>query len=599
MCGIIGYIGKNNNAIDTLYSGLIKLEYRGYDSCGAAIFTSNNSIIHWNHLGAPSEVSDLPELDSNCGIAHTRWATHGDVSLKNAHPHSSKNKNLHLVHNGVIENCDQIKIELSKYDYSFYSETDTEILANLINFYYEQNNTPLDSVKKALNKIEGTYGLAIIFKEEPNKIYIAKRSSPLIVGVSNNEYYVASDTNALPPNIDKVCYLDDGDIASISDEEGFVIHNTNKQIKFQDAQINSEDINLNNYSCYLEKEIFEQANAIRNTTSGRIKDSVIFGGLNFNKKINRVLFLGCGTAYYAGLLGKYYIENIAKIPASVEISSEYRYKNNPTEEGTLVVAITQSGETIDTLHALKEAQNKGLDTIAITNTVMSSIARQVPQGIYQRIGAEISVASTKAFTSQITLLLMLSIYLGERNNLSKLEIRKYIGQIKLLPSLIEKTLNNSSQIKELSEKYNNYDINFLGRQYMYPIALEGALKLKELAYINTSAYSSGEIKHGPIASVNENFLCVFIAPEENLLDKNILTMKEVKSRGGKILLISREGYSIPDDCYDDLIELPKAEDFTLSILAVIPLQLFAMNIAKLKGFNVDKPRNLAKSVTVE
>jgi len=615
MCGIIGYVGEKDNAVDTLYSGLKKLEYRGYDSCGAAIFhrvgrdeTPNPHIACWHHLGAPSDVDDLPNFDSTCGIAHTRWATHGDVSVKNAHPHWSCDKQVYAVHNGIVENSDQIKEALETNECGFYSETDSEVLVNLIAFHYRQDMSPIAAIKAALSEVEGTYGLGVIFRDKPDRMYAAKRSSPLILGVGDGEYYLSSDANALPPHITKVSYLEDGDIISVSKDE-FVLYNlSGKKIdvlqQTKKIKIRKQSTSLGSYNCFMEKEIFEQGDSIRDTMRGRFNSdfsSVVLGGITPEKDIKRFLFLGCGTAYHAALLGKYFMENIAKIPASAEISSEYKYKNNPTEEGTLVVAMSQSGETIDTLSALKEAQDKGLDTIAITNTVMSSIARQVPEGIYQRVGPEISVASTKAFTSQVTLLLMLAIAFGRKNNLSPLESKRYVQQLRFLPEQIENTLDMTKEpASKLAGLFQMVpSISFLGRQYMYPMALEGALKLKELAYIQTIGYPSGEIKHGPIAAVESRSPCFFVAPEESLKEKNILTMKEIKSRRGTVILFKQKGQNIPKDCYDYCVDLPKAKDFILPILAAIPLQLFSLYVAQKKGLNIDKPRNLAKSVTVE
>jgi glucosamine--fructose-6-phosphate aminotransferase (isomerizing) len=606
MCGIIGYIGKEE-AIQNLYSGLQKLEYRGYDSCGSAIFKKDNDILHFRHLGAPSEVEDIPREESHCGIAHTRWATHGRVTQENTHPHHCQYKKVYLVHNGVIENSDEIKKKLKVKNYKFYGDTDSEVLANLISLHYSSGNY-LEAIELALKEVEGTYGLGIIFADNPSNIYAVKRSSSLILGLGEGESFLVSDINALPLHIKKVVYLDDGNIVCIS-KDNFSITNLDHSLfkewdKIKKIKKRSDNRKLENYSTYLEKEIFEQADCIRKTTRGRFGknySSIIFGGINPEKDIKRIVFLGCGTAYHAGLLGKYYMENIAGIPATVEISSEYRYKNNPTEEGTLVVAISQSGETIDTLSALKEAQGKGLDTIAITNTVMSSIARQAPEGIYQRIGPEISVASTKAFTSQLTILLMLAIKLGMKNNINAIEAEGYIKQLRCLPELIDHTLEickeSARSIAAAAQLMNC--ASFLGRQYMYPIALEAALKVKELAYISTHGYASGEIKHGPIASIERHATCIFIAPEEGLREKNIISMREIKARDGRINLIKQEGQEFPEDCYDRLIEIPKAKDYILPILAVIPMQLFSLYLAQIKKYNVDRPRNLAKSVTVE
>ncbi|MAH45127.1 glutamine--fructose-6-phosphate transaminase (isomerizing) [Candidatus Pacearchaeota archaeon] len=615
MCGIIGYIGNEDNALEALRFGLEKLEYRGYDSCGIALASEENIEV-FRTLGSPQNLPSSFSRLFRCGIGHNRWATHGKVTVENAHPHKSEDEEVYLVHNGVVENSDEIKKSLAAGGIKFTSDTDSEVLVNLISHYYKKRNTHssslennhLKAIKSALNSVEGTYGLAILFKDSPDIMYGARRSSPLIIGVGKDEHFIASDTNALPAHVDKVVYLDDDQIVSLS-SDSFIIHSlkNNKIVKgfekTKKIKIRNESTSKGNFSTYMEKEIFEQSKTIKDTLRGRFTDdfsSVKLGGLNLNKQINRVLFLGCGTAYHAGLLGKYYMENIAKVPASVEFSSEYKYKNNPTEDGTLVVGISQSGETIDTLSALQEAQSKDLDTIAITNVVSSSIAREVPQGVYQRVGPEISVASTKAFTSQVTLLLMLSILVGRKNNLSLIDSKKYINQIRLLPELIDQTLELQDSISHISGLYQlMHSIDFLGRQYMYPIALEGALKLKELSYIDSHGYPSGEIKHGPLATVCRGRRCIFLAPQESIKDKNISSMKEIKARGGDIILLKQKGQEFPKDCYDQFLEVPKCQDILLPIVSVVPLQIFAMQMARRKGLNIDKPRNLAKSVTVE
>ena len=608
MCGIIGYVGQSNRAGDVIHDGLKSLEYRGYDSCGLALVNEESAEVKtFKSIGPPSELGAI-DYPSSCGIGHTRWATHGEVNLENTHPHHSQDKKVYLVHNGVVENCEEIREILSKDNYQFYGDTDSEVLANLISFYCSSGLEPLPAIKGALSQVEGTYGLAILFKSDDGEvIYGARRSSPLVIGVSDNEYFLASDSSAIPQHVNKVVYLEDNQIARVS-ESNFYVHNLDTD-KPLDGFVLTKRIkrrkqkpDLGEYSTFLEKEIFEQADCIRESTRGRFgKDysSIIFGGVDTEREIKRIVFLGCGTAYHAGLLGKYYMENIAGIPASVEISSEYRYKNNPTEDGTLVVAISQSGETIDTLFAIREAQEKGINTIAITNTVMSSIARQVEEGIYQRVGQEVSVASTKAFTSQMTLILMLAILLGRKNNLSVMEAKGYIKQLRYLPKLVEDTLEvcraGASRVACSAQMISN--CTFVGRQYMYPIALEGALKLKELCYISTHGYSTGELKHGPIAHMCDMY--IFVAPEKGMIDKNITAMKEIKSRRGRIALIKQRGQEFPKDCYDDLIEIPKAKDYILPILATIPMQLIPLYLAKAKKYNIDKPRNLAKSVTVE
>jgi len=609
MCGIIGYIGKNNVASEVVYRGLEALEYRGYDSCGVALFDEDSSDVKvFRAIGPPSKLNEV-EISSFCGIGHTRWATHGAVTISNTHPHSSQDGEVYLVHNGVVENAEEIKQLLTEKGCEFYGETDSEILVNLIAYYNKADSTPLDALKKSLNFVEGTYGLVILFKsEDGKKIYAARRSSPLVIGVGEKEYFVSSDTIAIPSHVKRVAYLEDSQIAVLS-EEGFKIHHLDGKRSLDGASLSKkiklrkQKVNLGEHSCYMEKEIFEQANSVRESLRGRLGknfESIKLGGVDLGKEINRVLLIGCGTAYHAALLGKYYMENIANIPASVEFAHEYKYKSNPTEKGTLVIAVSQSGETIDTLGAVQEALKKGLDVMAITNTVSSSVAREVPEGIYQRIGPEISVASTKAFTSQSVILLMLAVALGEKRHLNLVKTKKYINEIRKLPSLIEETLLLNSEIRGLAKKYvMSTDFNFLGRQYTYPIALEGSLKLKELSYLSCSAYPIGEMKHGPLATIKHGRRSFFIAPQADLRDKNISNAKEIKVRGGRIILITQKGLEFPKDCYDELIEIPAAPSYISAILSAIPLQMFSMYMAIEKNHNVDRPRNLAKSVTVE
>ena len=609
MCGIIGYIGENDNASRVVRRGLETLEYRGYDSCGVAFFDKDSSDIKmFRAIGPPSELSEI-EVDSFCGIGHTRWATHGAVTIDNAHPHYSQDKEVYLVHNGVIENAEEIKKFLTEKGCEFYGETDSEILVNLIAYHDKANVPPLGALKKSLNFVEGTYGLAVLFKSENgSKIYAGRRSSPLVVGVGENGHFIASDAIAIPGHVDRIAYLEDGQIAVLSEKE-FKIHHLDGKKPLDGTSLSKkikprkQQVDLGEHFCYMEKEIFEQPNSIRESLRGRLGgdfESIKLGGIDLDKEINRVLLIGCGTAYHAALLGKYYMENIANIPASVEFAHEYKYKSNPTEEGTLVIAVSQSGETIDTLGAVQEALKKGLDTMAITNTVSSSVAREVTEGIYQRIGPEISVASTKAFTSQSVILLMLAIALGSKRHLNALRVKKYINEIRKLPALIEETLLLEEKMRGLSKRYSmSNEFNFLGRQYTYPIALEGALKLKELSYLSCSAYPIGEMKHGPLATIRHGARSFFIAPQADLKDKNISNAKEIKARGGRIFLITQRGLEFPKDCHEELIEIPAAPSYISAILSVIPLQMFSMYMTIEKGYNVDRPRNLAKSVTVE
>ena len=609
MCGIVGYIGKDYSGSKKIHQGLKNLEYRGYDSCGMAISNDkNNKIENFKSLGDSDNLLKFKIPTSKMGIGHTRWATHGSVCVDNAHPHISHDRQVYLVHNGVIENSDEIKKYLKSEGLTFYGETDSEVLVNLISYNYKKHKpcTHIEAIKKSLRQVEGTYGLAIIFKNDKTVVYGAKRSSPLIVGVGDKENFLASDKNALPPHIKRVVYLKDEQIVSISDTDFKVFYlNSNNSLNgyslLKEVENDYYKIDKGNFSSFMEKEIFEQAKSIENTFVGRLtSEEVKLGGIDLNKNINRFLFLGCGTAYHAGLMGKYFMENIARIPSVVEHSSEYKYKTSPFDENVFAVALSQSGETIDTIGAIKEAQSKNINTMAITNVVMSSLARLVPEGIYQRIGPEISVASTKAFTSQLTLLLMLSIAAGRKRNMSILQSCKYISEIKNIPNLINATLQLKSKIQRLASIFYQFDsIDFLGRQYMYPLAMEASLKLKELTYINSHAYAAGELKHGPLATVYEGKPFFFLAPQESLKEKNISNIKEIKARGGNIILLKQKGQNFPRDCFDEVIEVPKAPSYILPIISAIPLQMFAMYMAQKKGLNVDKPRNLAKSVTVE
>ena len=597
MCGIFGYVGTKA-AYNEVYDGLKKLEYRGYDSCGISVI-EKGKFKTIRKVGAPEELKDKSKSKATIGIGHTRWATHGTVNVRNAHPHMSRDGKIVIVHNGVVENAEQ-------FNYNLKSDTDSEVIANLIADEYTLDLGK--AVTRALEKVEGTYGIAVMHRDHPDVIVAARKGSPLCIGASKDEteIYIASDTYAFPPEISRVIYLEDGHVATVTAEDVH-IRKADKPVEFShkvtgvDHKYNAGD--REGYSTFLEKEIREQPVAIRNAMRGRFsKDftNILFGGIKLRKKVRRVLFLGCGTAYHAGLVGKYLIESIAGIPASVEYSSEYKYKNTPTEDGTLIVAISQSGETIDTLTAIEEAQAQDHMVISITNVVASSIARLTNMGIYQHAGPELSVASSKAFTSQLTILVMLSIYLGRKHNLSKVQAKRYISQLRKLPALVEKTLDICTECKSLSAKWTMMDrCKFLGRQLMYPIAIEGALKLKELAYVECHGYPAGELKHGPLAAVGYKTTCMYLAPQKELFDKNVSTMKEIMARESHIIAITQEGLDFPEDTYDNILYLPKAPDYLQPILAVIPLQFFSMYMAQRHNYNVDRPRHLAKSVTVE
>lgn len=606
MCGIFGYVG-NNKAYNEICDGLSKLEYRGYDSCGISLH-ERKKFRTIKRIGGPEELANKSKSSAKIGIGHTRWATHGKVTIKNAHPHVSACGKLSLVHNGIIENSDALKTVLcaGPDGYRFKSETDSEVLVNLIAFHYGSDTDLHAATKRALEQVEGTYGITVMSVNEPDTIIAARRGSPLSIGITADELYISSDVYAFPQHVSQVEYLDDGEVAVIKGATYTIDNTCRKKLRTPNVstiKFKSKHSSRAGYSSFLEKEIREQPVALRNAMRGRFsKDytDIKFGGIKLRKKVRRVLFLGCGTAYHAGLVGKYYMENVANIPASVEYSSEYKYKSNPTEDGTLIVAISQSGETIDTLNAIEEAQSHGRMVISITNTVASSIARQTKMGIYQYAGPEVSVASTKAFTSQLTILAMLAIHLGRKNNISKTRAKRYISQLRKLPALVEDTLDVCTASKSLSGKWRMCNaMAFLGRQLMYPIAIEGALKMKELSYLECHGYPAGELKHGPLASIGYHATCMYLAPQRELYEKNLSNMREIKSRDSRIIVISEKGLEYPKDSYDNVIYLPKSPEILQPILAVIPLQFFSMHMAQERKYDVDRPRHLAKSVTVE
>tara|TARA_R110002020_G_scaffold147674_3_gene323209 strand:- start:1529 stop:3328 length:1800 start_codon:yes stop_codon:yes gene_type:complete len=599
MCGIFGYVGKGS-AYDAVLAGLHKLEYRGYDSCGICV-RSDKDFDTTKVIGS-TEKLPVNKNKSTIGIGHTRWATHGNVSILNAHPHASSCNSIVLVHNGVIENSDIIKQRLS--NFTCESDTDSEVLANLIASHYMGDLNK--AVEVALKEVRGSYGIAVMHIDHPNTIICAKRGSPICLGIDTDEICIASDASALPISIDKVVYLDDNQIAAITGNK-FIVRDSDKIInpEINKLTMNRNSSNFEGYSCFLEKEIYDQPAALENAMRGRFnKDGtyVKFGGIKIPKKVRRVVFLGCGTAHHAGIVGKYYMENIANIPATVEYSSEFKYKNNPIDSNTLVIAISQSGETADTLNAIDEAKNRDAMVISITNTVASTIARMTGNGIYQYAGPEMSVASTKAYTSQICILAMLAIMLGRKNGLSQLQAGKFIRKLKKLPKLVSQTIDmTKEQMNKLAARYRMCkSAILLGKQYMYPTAIEGALKLKELTYIETHGYPAGEIKHGPLAAIGgHSSICFFLAPQEDMYEKNISNIQEIKAREARVTVITQEGLEFPEKICDSVITIPKSHDILHPILAVIPLQLFSMYLAQWKKLDVDRPRHLAKSVTVE
>jgi glucosamine--fructose-6-phosphate aminotransferase (isomerizing) len=617
MCGIVGYIGKSQ-AAPIILEGLKRLEYRGYDSAGLALIQEGAFRIS-KQTGRVDRLSRAltPEFqDGSTGIGHTRWATHGGVTDANAHPHLSSDGKIALIHNGVIENFASIKNFLTGKGYTFASETDTEVLANLIAYHFAKEEEPTDgssrllaSVRKTLLHVEGTYGICVLCADLPDEMIAARRGSPLILGVGQDELVVASDVAALVSRTQNVVYLKDGELVAIKGS-GFTISTldaTGVSPVIDQVDWTIEDTELGDYAHHMEKEIFEQPAALENAMRGRFSTdnaTALFGGLNLTanelRGIDRLMFCACGTALHAGMVTEHLIERFARVPVECDHASEFRYRNTPLVASTLFFVVSQSGETIDTLAAMREAQRKGFKVLALTNGVGSTIAREADGGIYQHAGPEIGVASTKAFTSQCMLGAMLALYLGRLRDMSYQEGAEIMAALKQAPDLVRKTLELAPQIKEIAAKYAQVeDMLFLGRLDMFPIALEGALKLKEISYIHAEAYPAAEMKHGPIALINEACPSVFIAPTTELFNKVVSSMQEIKARGGPIIAIVTEGAELPEGLADDVITIPPCHETVLPIVATIPLQLFSYYVAVARGCDVDKPRNLAKSVTVE
>lgn len=616
MCGIVGYVGRER-AGNLMLDGLKRLEYRGYDSAGVVVSIDGD----FQQVRRTGRVSQLeaaltePQLGGNLGISHTRWATHGDVTEENAHPHLSSDGKIALVHNGVIENHVAMRKFLVDKGYEFRSQTDSEALANLIAYHYAKEplqngkNRFLESVRKSLNHVQGTYGIAVVCPDFPNELIGARKGSPLIVGIGKGENLIASDVNAITHCTQNVVYLNDNEVVHLTGEDFSIVTASSKSVEAVIHQVDwdTSAAELGDYEHFMLKEIFEQPAALKNAMRGRIADdgsSALFGGLNMSARelrhIDRVVFVGCGTAWHACLVAEHLIEQYARIPVEVEYASEFRYRNAPLDKNTLVVAISQSGETIDTLAALREAKRKGYRTLSINNSVGSTIARECDGGIYQHAGPEIGVASTKAFTSQLMICSLVALYLGRIRDLSFESGVQIVEALKELPDQVEQVLNKCEELKTIAKKYAKYeDCLFLGRQLMFPIALEGALKLKEISYIHAEGYPAAEMKHGPIALISEQCPSVFLATSGEILNKSLANMEEVKARKGPIVCIASEDCDIPEGKADDLFLVPSCHDIVKPILMSIPVQLLSYYIALERGCDVDKPRNLAKSVTVE
>lgn len=615
MCGITGYVGSKN-AVPILLEGLLKLEYRGYDSAGIALL--KNGILRVckkkGRVGTLAEEVRKMNFSANTGISHTRWATHGGVTDANAHPHVSSDGNFALVHNGIIENFENIKNFLLTKGYTFSSQTDTEVLVNLIAYHYSQRtdenteNRFMEAVRKALLHVEGTYGIAVLCRFNDGEIVAARKGSPLLIGVGKNERLVSSDVLGFAGRASNVIYLEDNQIALVTADSCDIVTICNKPINYTVSEIdwNLESADLGNCKHYMQKEIMEQPAVLENAIRGRISDdgsTAVLNGLNMTpadmRQIDRILFCACGTAWHACLVAEYLIEKYARIPVEVEYASEFRYRNAPLDKNTLVFVISQSGETIDTLQALRESKRKGFKTLAITNSVGSTISRESDGGLYQYAGKEVGVASTKAFTSQIAICLLIALYIGRMRDLSFYDGRLIVDAIKSLPSLAAKVLKLAPSIEKIAKKYAHFsDFLFVGRLSEFPVALEGALKLKEISYIHAEGYPAAEMKHGPIALVSPECPTVVLATSDEILPKVVSNAQEIKARKGPIIAITNRPEAF-EGIADDIISIPDAHDCVKAIIATIPIQLLAYYIAVQRGCDVDKPRNLAKAVTVE
>ncbi len=619
MCGIVGYVGTNDaNAF--LVEGLRRLEYRGYDSAGIAV-AGDEGIEICRSVGRIEQLAHRLGSDpypGTTGLGHTRWATHGPPTEINAHPHRGGNGEVVLVHNGVIENYARLKDELLQQGYVFHSATDSEVVAHLIAEGLRRQAVDLQdksvepylaAVKWAVAQLHGTYGLAILFRDNPGLMIAARFGSPLVVGVGRGEYFLASDASPLAGYTDQIVYLADHQFAVLT-KAGFTVQHRESGIvspNIETVEHDSTVVSLEGFDHYMLKEIYEQPESLKNAMRGRLDDqdaTAKFGGLNLTpqqlRSVDRIILTGCGTSWHSALVGEYMIEELARIPVEVEYASELRYRNPPIDHNTLVFGITQSGETADTLAALRETKRKGHRTLAICNVVGSSIAQAADGGVYLHAGPEIGVASTKAFTSQCCVLAMLALYFGRTRHISYESGKRIIEEIRALPGLVQQALSCDEKVREVANKYKNAtNVLYLGRQFNFPTALEGALKLKEISYVHAEGYPAAEMKHGPIALVDANTPSVFLIPRGTTYDKVMSNMEEVKARGGPIIAIGSYDDARVQEVADDVIHIPEAPDFLQPIVSVVPLQLLAYHIALLRGCDVDKPRNLAKSVTVE
>ena len=612
MCGIVGYLGPKE-AAPILLDGLHRLEYRGYDSAGITILGDDGKLTTVKKPGKISVLEEAMGADwpkGSCGIGHTRWATHGAPTEENAHPHFSADGDIALVHNGIIENANELRQDLEELGYVFLSETDTEVLIHLVDEAFKGNKSLEDAVAAALLQVEGAYGIAVISSRDPRKVVAARHGSPLLIGIGKNgEYLVGSDAAAVVNYTRDVVYLEEGDVAVLNGEGHWTFHLERGAVTRPISQVTWEmgAIEKGGFEHFMLKEIFEQPSSLRDVLRGRLlpEEGVAkLGGITISDlellRIKRIIITGCGTSWHSALLGEFMLEDLARVPVEVEYASEFRYRSPLVDETTLVIAVSQSGETADTLAALREAKRRGAPTMGIVNAVGSTIARETDFGVYLHAGPEIGVASTKAFTSQVVALTLFALYLGRRRGLSLDAGHRIVRALSALPNQVERVLEMDSEIKALAEKYmESKNFLYLGRGYQFPVALEGALKLKEVSYIHAEGYPAAEMKHGPIALIDENMPVVALAPSGPIYPKVLSTIEEVRARQGRVIAVVTEGNTEIAKKVDHVISVPSSLPHVQPILTTIPLQLLAYHMAVLKGCNVDQPRNLAKSVTVE
>ena len=612
MCGIVAYVGKKE-AFPILINGLKRLEYRGYDSAGVALL--NDDLHIYKTKGKVSDLEKFAKgkhITGTIGIAHTRWATHGEPNNVNAHPHFSQSKNMAIIHNGIIENYTSLKKELINRGHVFRSDTDTETLIHLIEDIQINEDVDLpEAVRIALNQVIGAYAIVVISKSEPNMLIAARKSSPLVIGIGKDEFLLASDATPLVEHTKDVVYLNDEEMAIIRRDHDLkikTIKNKDKLPYIHRLQMNLAALEKGGYEHFMLKEIFEQPRSIRDSMRGRVnaaKGLVSLGGISDYKQrmvnARRIIIIGCGTSWHAGMVGEYMFEELARVPVEVEYASEFRYRKPVIFEDDIVIAISQSGETADTLAAIEMAKAKGATIIGICNVVGSSIARTTHAGSYTHAGPEIGVASTKAFTAQITILMLMALTIAkQKGTLKRSRLIEILTEMEQIPAKVEKTLKLNDQIRELAELYQDArNFLYLGRGYNFPVALEGALKLKEISYIHAEGYPAAEMKHGPIALIDEEMPVVFIATKKGTYEKVLSNIQEVKARKGKVIAVVTENDTMVNELADHIIEIPETEEMFVPVLATIPLQLLSYHIAVLRGCNVDQPRNLAKSVTVE